>query len=252
MSALATTSVPSPPRANSAMSWRLAALASAAVHSGRVRTCASRIPRSAIWPSRRLTSVVSSKASVAAGPPSPLAAVASSTAPPTTVPPARGRRTAGPRAAERAGGAGVLTVDLMSLLGATQVPEQFLPPLRDGGDRVGSRILHCCSTVAAAPVLILDQLEDAVREAVDVLGGDEDPVPAAVEDLPGPARAVEAHHREALAHRLDDDHPEALEARAEREDRRFGELLPQLARRAHQRDLLADAALVDHRLQLRA
>ena len=36
----------------------------------------------------------------------------------------------------------------------------------------------------------------------------------------GPARAVEADDRQALAHRLDDHHPEALEARAEREQRR--------------------------------
>ncbi len=102
-------------------------------------------------------SVVSPNASAAAGPPPPPAAVATSTAPPTTVPPARGRRAAGPRAAARARGAGGLTVDSMSLLGATQIPEQFLPPLRDGGDRVGSRILLRRSTVAAAPVLVLDQ-----------------------------------------------------------------------------------------------
>ena len=102
----------------------------------------------------------------------------------------------------------------------------------------------------AAQLVVLDQLADRLCQRVDVLVRHEQAVAVVVDDVARPGRAVVARHRQALAHRLDQDQRKALEARAEHEDRGGTELGAHVLRRAGELHGVAHAVALDQLLQL--
>src|SRR5688572_23019142 len=163
--------------------------------------------------------------SAAAAPPSSAAAVATSTAV-VTLPDSW---TGGLRS-------GGLCSSVVIVRG--QFAEQRLPLRADLCDFEFLRLLDSRLPVPPPPVAVVDQLEERARHARHVLRRDEGPVAAGVDDLGGPARAVEAHNRQPLAHCLHDHHAESLVPRAQREQGRPRHELAEALGRAIRKTLL--------------
>src|SRR5436190_11426986 len=228
-------------------------------------------PSSPSWSRRRSTIVPSPQGRVAAGA-SPAGAVASSTAVVTAVAGwSRPSRPLGEAGACPGSGAAVCGIPSVKRVSAVPTGMSLVTP-RDAACRCAGAF---CGELAQEPLpagpdharlvragllerrraepppqlRVLDQLEQPSGESLHVTARNQDPVAPGLDDVGRTTRAIEADDGQALAHRLDDYHPESLEAGAEREYRSLAERLVQVPRAPHEQDVPTEAALGDHALE---